>query len=84
MNPEPIPAKWRAFGWEVKEINGHDCSQIIQAFDWAVGVRGKPAAIVAHTIKGRGVSFMESKAGWHGVAPSSEEARQALMELGEG
>ncbi len=84
MNPEPIPEKWRAFGWEVKEIDGHDFSQIIQAFDWAAGVKGKPAAIVAHTIKGHGVSFMESKANWHGVAPSPEEARQALMELGEG
>ncbi|MEJ2744364.1 MAG: transketolase [bacterium] len=82
MNPEPIPEKWRAFGWEVKEIDGHDFSQIIRAFDWAAGVKGKPSAIVAHTIKGRGISFMESKANWHGVAPSSEEARQALMELG--
>ena len=84
MNPEPIPEKWRAFGWEVKEIDGHDFGQIIPAIDWAAGVKGKPAAIVAHTIKGRGVSFMESKANWHGVAPSPEEARQALMELGEG
>jgi transketolase len=84
MNPEPIPEKWRAFGWEVKEIDGHDFGQIIAAVDWAAGVKGKPAAVVARTIKGRGVSFMESKVSWHGAAPSPEEARQALMELGEG
>jgi transketolase len=84
MNPEPIPEKWRAFGWEVKEIDGHDFGQIIPAIDWAAGVTGRPAAIVAHTIKGRGVSFMESKASWHGMAPSAEEARKALMELGGG
>ncbi|MCX6353380.1 MAG: transketolase [Candidatus Aureabacteria bacterium] len=84
MNPEPIPRKWEAFGWAVKEVNGHDFKEIVAAYDWAAGIKGKPAAVVAHTIKGKGVSFMESKAHWHGVAPSAEEARRALMELGEG
>jgi len=84
MNPEPIPLKWEAFGWAVREINGHDFKEIVAAYDWAAGIKGKPAAVVAHTIKGKGVSFMESKARWHGVAPSAEEARNALMELGEG
>lgn len=84
MNPEPIAAKWEAFGWAVREINGHDFGEIIAAYDWAAAVKGKPSAIVARTVKGRGVSFMEGKPQWHGVAPSSEEAAKALLELGEG
>jgi transketolase len=84
MNPEPIPAKWAAFGWAVREINGHDFRDIAAAYDWAAEGKGRPSAIVAHTVKGRGVSFMEAQAGWHGVAPSAEEAARALKELGEG
>lgn len=83
MNPEPIPEKWEAFGWAVREIDGHNMREIVAAYDWAMGVKGKPAAVVAHTIKGKGVSFMESKAHWHGVPPSAEEAARALEELGE-
>ncbi len=81
MNPEPIPEKWRGFGWAVKEINGHDFHEIISSLDWAAEVKKKPALIVAHTVKGCGVSFMAGNVRWHGVAPSPEEAKQALKEL---
>ena len=81
MNPEPIPDKWKAFGWRVREINGHDLVEIISALDWAAEAEGKPSAIIAHTVKGRGVSFMSGSVKWHGVAPSPEEARRALKEL---
>jgi transketolase len=83
LNPEPIPAKWKAFGWDVCEIDGHDFRQIIRALDWAAGPKGKPSAIVARTVKGKGVSFMEAQVNWHGVAPCADEARRALAELGE-
>lgn len=82
MNPEPIAEKWEAFGWAVRQIDGHDYDDILAAFDWASSVKGQPSAIVAKTIKGRGVSFMQSKVKWHGVAPSREESRRALEELG--
>ncbi len=78
----PIAPRWRAFGWETREIDGHDLKQIIQALDPADKVKGKPQMIVAHTIKGKGVSFMEGKVGYHGVAPTREELKRALPELG--
>ncbi|MDD5556925.1 MAG: transketolase [bacterium] len=84
MNPEPIPAKWAAFGWAVREIDGHDHRQIVAAYDWAAREKGRPAAVIARTVKGRGVSFMECRADWHGVAPSADEAARALRDLGEG
>ena len=77
----PVAEKWKAFGWEVKEIDGHDFKQIIEALDWADGVRGKPAVIIAHTLKGKGISFMEGKVKFHGVPPSEEEMKKALEEL---
>lgn len=84
MSPEPLAEKWQAFGWHVQVIDGHSIPEIIQALDRAKEVSGQPSMIIAHTIKGKGVSFMEDVAGWHGVAPKEAEAAQALRELEEG
>jgi len=81
MSPEPLADKWRAFGWDVQVIDGHDMVQILQALEKASAVRGRPQMIVAETVKGKGVSFMENQAGWHGVAPKAEETQKALEEL---
>ncbi len=81
MNSEPVKEKWEAFGWHVLEIDGHDLEQIHQAVSTAKATKGKPTMIVAKTIKGKGVSFMEDQVGWHGVAPKPEEAQRALEEL---
>ena len=78
---EPIKDKWRAFGWHVIEIKGHNFKEIIKALDDADKVKGKPTMILANTIKGKGVSFMENNAGWHGKAPNEEELKRALKEL---
>lgn len=82
MNIEPLPAKFEAFGWVTRSIDGHDLEQIIGALEWSRTTAG-PAAIIAKTVKGKGVSFMENEAGWHGRAPGDEQARQALDELEE-
>ena len=79
---QAIDEKFRAFGFEVIEIDGHDFNQIEEAFAKARSVKGKPCVIIAKTIKGKGVSFMENQVGWHGSAPTEEQAHQALMELG--
>ena len=76
-----IPAKWESFGWNVIEIDGHDMKQIIGAFDEARTVKGRPTMIVAHTVKGKGVSFMENMVDYHGVAPSEQERETALAEM---
>ncbi len=81
MSPEPLTEKLAAFGFEVLEIDGHNIQEIIGALAKAREIKGKPTAIVADTIKGKGVSFMENVAGWHGQAPKPEEAAQALAEL---
>lgn len=81
MGIEPIGDKWRAFGWEVIEIDGHDMGAILSALDKASEVAGKPCLIWAHTVKGKGVSFMENKASWHGVTPNAAELEKALAEL---
>jgi len=81
MSPEPLDAKWRAFGWHVQTIDGHDFADILNALQVAREVKGKPAMIVANTVKGKGVSFMENQVGWHGVAPKPEELVRALAEL---
>jgi len=81
MNTEPFPEKWRSFGWHTMEVDGHDLDQIIAALREAKTIEGKPTAIIAHTTKGKGVSFMENKAEFHGTAPTSEQAEQALREL---
>ncbi|MCG0277442.1 MAG: transketolase [Thermanaeromonas sp.] len=81
MSPEPLPDKFRAFGWEVLAIDGHDFRQIIQAVHHAWETKGRPTVIIAETVKGKGVSFMEDQVGWHGVAPKPEEVERALAEL---
>lgn len=81
MNLEPFVAKWAAFKWEVIEINGHDMPQIIDAIRQSKAVKGRPTVIVAHTIKGKGVSFMENNVEWHGKAPNKTETEIALKEL---
>ncbi len=81
MNIEPIADKYKAFGWHVIEIDGHDIAQIVKAFDEAKTVKGKPTVVIAATVKGRGVSFMEDQAGWHGLAPKKEQFDAAMAEL---
>lgn len=81
MNLEPLPEKWRAFGWEVIDVNGHDFRQILAAFEKAQQVKGRPTMIIARTIKGKGVSFMENNLEFHGTAPTPEQAKAALEEL---
>lgn len=82
MTVAPVADKFRAFGWNVLEINGHDFEEILDAFAKARECKGKPTMIVAKTVKGKGVSFMEDNAGWHGKAPNDEETEQAVAELG--
>lgn len=82
MTVRPIDGKFAAFGWNVEIIDGHDFDQIFAAFENARICKGKPTAIIAKTHKGKGVSFMEDNAGWHGKAPSEEEAKLAVTELG--
>ena len=81
MSLEPLAEKWKAFGWHAIEVNGHELSQLIAAFDEAKGVKGKPTVIIAHTIKGKGVSFMENNVDFHGKAPTLAEMEKALEEL---
>lgn len=81
MEVAPLGDKWRAFGWHVIETDGHDMAQILDAFERTRTIRGKPTMILAHTTKGKGVSFMEGKAAWHGRPPDREQLEQALSDL---
>jgi transketolase len=81
MGVEPLKAKWESFGWNTLEIDGHDIAALQAAFATAAATKGKPTCIVAHTIKGKGVSFMENNPKFHGVAPTPEEVEKALKEL---
>ena len=83
MNPCPIDEKFKAFGWNVIVIDAHDFNQIEEAVNSAKEVKGKPTAIIAKSVKGKGVSFMENKAEWHGSAPNTEQYEQAIAELDE-
>ncbi len=83
LSPEPVADKFRAFGFEVINIDGHDVKVIMQALEKGRTIKGKPTAIIAETVKGKGCSFMENKAEWHGVAPNAEEVEKALAELGD-
>lgn len=82
MTVTPLADKFKAFGWNVIEISGHDMEAIVKAFGEAKEVKGQPTIIIAKTVKGKGVSFMENQAGWHGKAPNEEQAKQAVEELG--
>ncbi|MBU0686009.1 MAG: transketolase [Thermoplasmatota archaeon] len=82
MSLEPLSDKWKAFGWHVIEINGHNMKEIIHATNEAKAVKGKPTIIICHTIKGKGVSYMEGSLQFHGKAPNKQEYEQALKELG--
>jgi transketolase len=84
MEIAPLAEKWRAFGWQVIEIDGHAMAQILEALATARQTAGKPTIIIARTVKGKGVSFMENVAMWHGKAPSQEQALQALAEISQG
>ncbi len=81
MNLDPFNKKWQAFGWHVIEVDGHDFTQLIDAFNQAKLITGQPTIIIAHTIKGKGVSFMENNPDFHGKAPNAEEVEIALKEL---
>jgi transketolase len=82
MNVDPLDDKYRSFGWEVVRIDGHDMKQVVEALEKAKASTGKPVVIMAETVKGKGVSFMEDLAGWHGRSPNQEELVKALTELG--
>ena len=78
-----IPAKWRSFGWEVMEIDGHNTEDIVRGLDFLVNTNDNPAILIAHTIKGKGVSYMEDNPAFHGAAPNDEQFKIAMEELGE-
>lgn len=77
----PLPEKWAAFSWNVIEVDGHDLGAVLGALDQAAGVKGKPTVIVAHTVKGKGVSFMENSNSWHGKGVTEEQMTKALEEI---
>ncbi len=83
LDMEPVVDKWKAFGWETKEIDGHDLREIHDALLWVKSSKSAPRIIIAHTVKGKGVSFMENNNNFHGVAPTKDETAKALKELGE-
>ena len=83
MNIEPLADKWKAFGWEVIEINGHSFPEILGALHKAKETKGLPTVIIAHTVKGQGVSFMEGAVGFHGKCPDEKQYNQAMGELGD-
>lgn len=83
MQIDPLPAKWEAFGWAAREIDGHDFEDILAGIAWLDSVADRPAVLVAHTTKGKGVSFMEDNPAYHGAAATPEQAEQAYRELGE-
>ncbi len=84
VDPDPLADKWRAFGWAVHEVDGHDFNALLDAFEGLPLQTGKPTAIIAHTHKGKGVSFMEDKAAWHHKVPSREQMLAAMNELEAG
>src|SRR5208283_2648229 len=81
MNVDPLAEKYVAFGWNVLEVNGHDLGDILSAFDRAASTPSRPTVLLAHTVKGKGVSFMENQAGWHGIAPDREKFDKAMIDL---
>jgi transketolase len=84
MPVESLVEKWKAFNWRVLEVDGHDMQAVVEAMDTALSIKGEPTVIVANTVKGRGVSFMENNPAWHGKAPNAEQTAQALAEIRAG
>lgn len=84
MGIEPLVAKWAAFGWAAREVDGHDIDALVDAFGWAARSEERPSVVIARTVKGKGVSFMEGRPEWHGKAPSGELLERALRELRDG
>jgi transketolase len=82
-DPGSYKEKWEHFGWFVTEADGHDFDSLNEAFDRADAVKGKPQIVIAHTVKGKGISFVENKVEWHGIAPKAEELERMLAELDE-
>jgi len=82
-NLEPFADKWRSFGWHAREADGHDFKTLFDALDEADSVKDKPQIIIAHTVKGKGISFIENQVKWHGISPKPEELKKALKELDE-
>ncbi len=82
MSVEPLRDRWEAFGWKVFEVDGHDIAELSRTFETTRDVRGAPTLLICHTTKGKGVSFMEGRAEWHGKAPSQEQLAKAIAELG--
>ena len=84
MSVEPVAPKFQAFGWHTIEVNGHDFKELLRAFKEAESIKGRPTIIIANTVKGKGVSFMEGSVKFHGKAPSKEELEQSLREVSGG
>ncbi|MBQ9663419.1 MAG: transketolase [Oscillospiraceae bacterium] len=78
-----LAAKWHDFGWNVIQLNGHDMDQVLKAFEMAAAYKGRPSVLIADTVKGKGVSFMEGDCNWHGNAPNAEQLEKALAEVRE-
>lgn len=83
MPIDPLDDKWRAFGWHVLEMDGHDMEAVVKTLEHALTIKGIPTVIIANTVKGKGVSFMEDDPQWHGKAPNKEQMEQALKEIKE-
>lgn len=83
LDMEPMEKKWSSFGWHTQEVDGHNMQEIVDALEKSKTVKKQPSIIIAHTVKGKGVSFMENNNHFHGVAPTADETRKALLELGE-
>jgi transketolase len=81
MDVDPLAEKYAAFGWNVLEVNGHDLRGILSAFERATSAVGRPSVVIAHTVKGKGVSFMENQPSWHGIAPDREKFERAMIDL---
>ena len=84
MSSYPIDEKFRSFGFEIIKIDGHDIEEIKKAFEVAKNIKGKPTCIIAKTVKGKGISYMENQVGWHGKAPNEEQYKEAIAELEKG
>ena len=80
-NLENLPARWRDFGWNVIEVDGHNVEGVVRAYELAALTKDRPTVLIAHAVKGKGVSFMEGDCNWHGNAPNAEQLEKALAEI---